>query len=160
MRDEIEKEFIRQEDDWEGDETGLLEVVKKVKPTVLIGTSTQAGAFTEEVVKEMAKGVDRPIIFPVRPAQVELPPQLTIVEQPHEIMRGAVSLQGKPSVGVLMIRPKDANEWTGGKALMATGSPFEPVHIPGKDKKYVIAECNNVSHALSTIILDKADDRL
>jgi malate dehydrogenase (oxaloacetate-decarboxylating) len=65
IRDEIEKDFIRQEDDWEGDETGLLEVVKKVKPTVLIGTSTQPGGFTEEVVKEMSKGVDRPIIFPV-----------------------------------------------------------------------------------------------
>lgn len=65
IRDEIEKKFIREEDDWEGEETGLLEVVKKVKPTVLIGTSTHAGAFSEEVIKEMSKHVDRPIIFPV-----------------------------------------------------------------------------------------------
>lgn len=66
IRDEIEKDFIRQEDGWDGDETGLLEVVHKAKPTVLIGTSTQAGAFNEEVVKEMANNVERPIIFPVR----------------------------------------------------------------------------------------------
>lgn len=65
IRGEIERTFVRQEDDWSGDETGLLEVVKKVKPTVLIGTSTQAGAFSEEVVKEMSTHVNRPIIFPV-----------------------------------------------------------------------------------------------
>jgi malate dehydrogenase (oxaloacetate-decarboxylating) len=43
-------------------------------------------------------------------------------------------------------RPKDANEWSDGKALMATGSPFPPVDTPGTDKKYIIAECNNVSN--------------
>lgn len=67
IRSEIEPSFIRREEDWGGDETGLLEVVKKVKPTVLIGTSTQAGAFSEEVIREMSKNVDRPIIFPVSP---------------------------------------------------------------------------------------------
>lgn len=67
IRDEIEEDFIRKEDEWkEGEgETGLLDVVKKVKPTVLIGTSTDAGAFSEEVVREMARGTKRPIIFPV-----------------------------------------------------------------------------------------------
>jgi len=65
-RSEIEEGFIRKEEDWGDDETGLLEVVKKVKPTVLIGTSTQANAFSEEVVKAMSAGVDRPIILPVR----------------------------------------------------------------------------------------------
>jgi malate dehydrogenase (oxaloacetate-decarboxylating) len=66
IRDEIEDVFIRQEDEWnEGGEVGLLDVVRKVKPTVLIGTSTQAGAFTEEVIKTMSEGVERPIIFPV-----------------------------------------------------------------------------------------------
>lgn len=65
IRDEIEQSFIRDDDDWADGEIGLLEVVKKVKPTVLIGTSTHAGAFTEEVVKEMSKHVDRPVIFPV-----------------------------------------------------------------------------------------------
>lgn len=50
IRSEIEDEFIRDEGDWGEGETGLKEVVKKIKPTILVGTSTQAGAFTEEVV--------------------------------------------------------------------------------------------------------------
>lgn len=50
IRDEIEECFIRSEDDWGEGETGLEEVVKKVKPTVLIGTSTHGKAFTEGVV--------------------------------------------------------------------------------------------------------------
>nr|XP_031860408.1 uncharacterized protein CI109_004018 [Kwoniella shandongensis]KAA5527480.1 hypothetical protein CI109_004018 [Kwoniella shandongensis] len=116
IRDEIEESFIRDEKDWKDgeEETGLLEVVKKVKPTVLIGTSTHAGAFTEEVIKEMSKNVDRPIIFPL-----SNPTKLCEVD------------------------PKDANDWSDGKALIATGSPFPPVDIPGSDKKYVVAECNN-----------------
>ncbi|RSH91897.1 NAD-dependent malic enzyme, mitochondrial [Saitozyma podzolica] len=114
IRDEIEQSFIRQEGEWGNNEAGLLEVIKKVKPTVLIGTSTHAKAFTEEVVREMAKHVDRPIIFPL-----SNPTRLCEVE------------------------PKDANQWTNGKALIATGSPFPPVDTPGTEKKYVIAECNN-----------------
>jgi malate dehydrogenase (oxaloacetate-decarboxylating) len=46
IRNEIDKEFIRSDDEWDEEETGLLEVVKRAKPTVLIGTSTHAGAFT------------------------------------------------------------------------------------------------------------------
>ena len=65
IRDEVEESFIRREDDLGDGEMRLLDVVKRVKPTMLIGTSTHAGAFTEEVVKEMSKHVDRPIIFPV-----------------------------------------------------------------------------------------------
>lgn len=53
IRNEIEGEFIRDESDWGEGENGLEEVVKKVKPTMLIGISTQAGAFTEEVVSEL-----------------------------------------------------------------------------------------------------------
>ncbi|KAL7284957.1 hypothetical protein ACG7TL_000046 [Trametes sanguinea] len=65
------QEFVRLDAEWEGvpandqGEIGLLDVVKKVKPTVLIGCSTKAGAFTEEVVREMAKGCERPIILPL-----------------------------------------------------------------------------------------------
>ena len=51
VRDEIETEFRRGEDDWGSEENGLEEVVKKVKPTVLIGTSTRGGAFTESIVR-------------------------------------------------------------------------------------------------------------
>ena len=84
---------------------GLLEVVKAVEPTVLIGTSTVAGAFTEEVIRTMAKKVDRPIIFPLsNPSRL------------HEV------------------HPHKANEWTNGKALIATGSPFPPAKNPdGKE---------------------------
>ncbi|WWD03664.1 hypothetical protein V865_001719 [Kwoniella europaea PYCC6329] len=116
IRDEIEDDFIRTEEEWGSGEreNGLLEVVKKVKPTVLIGTSTQAGAFTEEVVKEMSKHVDRPIIFPL--------------SNPTKKCEAD---------------PKDLNQWTDGKALMATGSPFDPVDVPGKKRKYIVAECNN-----------------
>ncbi|WWC72037.1 uncharacterized protein I206_105996 [Kwoniella pini CBS 10737] len=114
IRDEIETEFIRSEKDWGSDENDLLEVVKKVKPTVLIGTSTQAGAFTQEIVKEMSKHVDRPIIFPL----------------------------SNPT-SKCEADPKDIREWSNHKALIATGSPFPPVDIPGGDKKYTVAECNN-----------------
>jgi len=113
------EEFVRPDQEWEGaqeDQDGfvrLLEVVKRVKPTVLIGCSTHAGGFTEDAVREMAKHVDRPIIFPL--------------SNPSRLVE---------------VLPKDANDWTSGKALIATGSPFEPVKSPsGKD--YVIAECNN-----------------
>lgn len=50
IRDEIEPMFIRQEDEWQDGQGELEDVVKKVKPTVLIGTSTMKGAFTETIV--------------------------------------------------------------------------------------------------------------
>lgn len=95
--------FAKDDAEWEGKEHGdLLSVVKEVKPHVLIGTSTVPGSFTEEIVKEMAKHVDRPIIFPL-----SNPTRL------HEA------------------KPKDLIEWTDGKALVATGSPFPPVEYKG-----------------------------
>jgi len=52
--------------DWGADGTiGLLEVVEKVHPTIIVGTSTVGGAFSEQVVREMAKGIERPLIFPL-----------------------------------------------------------------------------------------------
>ncbi|KAJ7292975.1 hypothetical protein C8J57DRAFT_11999 [Mycena rebaudengoi] len=118
IRDDLQ-DFVRPNAEWESvgkndqGEIGLLEVVKKVRPTIMIGCSTHAGAFTEEVVKAMADGCDRPIIFPL--------------SNPSKLVE---------------VDPKDANEWTKGKALLATGSPFPPVKSPsGKD--YIIAECNN-----------------
>jgi len=113
------REFVRPNEEWEGVPTNdkgeitLLEVVKKTNPTVLIGCSTHAGAFTQEVVQEMAKGVDRPIILPL--------------SNPSRLVE---------------VDPAKANDWTNGKALLATGSPFPPAKMPnGKD--YIIAECNN-----------------
>jgi len=108
-----QKPFARSAKEWEGKNTkDLKAVIAEVKPHVLIGTSTRPGSFTKEAVQEMAKHVDRPIIFPL-----SNPTRL------HEA------------------RPSDLNEWTEGKALIATGSPFPPVEYNGK--KYEVAECNN-----------------
>ena len=82
---------------------GLLEVMRNAKPTVLIGVSGQAGAFTEPVIREMAKHVQRPVIFPLSnpTSRSEATPQHLI-------------------------------EWTDGHALIGTGSPFSPVSWNGK----------------------------
>jgi malate dehydrogenase (oxaloacetate-decarboxylating) len=100
--------------DWgpENDITDLLEVLRKVKPTILIGTSTVHHAFTKDVVKAMASYVDRPIIFP-------LSNPLNLVEA----------------------TPQDIINWTDGKALVATGSPFDDVIFRGKPLP--VAQCNN-----------------
>lgn len=115
---EGQKVFARSKEEWDGKSTDLQAVIKEVKPNVLIGTSTKPGAFTEDVVKEMASHVDRPIIMPL-----SNPTRL------HEAV------------------PADILKWTDGRALVATGSPFEPVKGPwGKDGKEVtikVAECNN-----------------
>ncbi|KAG1879565.1 hypothetical protein C8R48DRAFT_589629 [Suillus tomentosus] len=113
------QEFVRPDEEWSDvptnntGEVELLEVVRKVRPTVLIGCSTKGGAFTERVVRTMKEGCERPIIFPL--------------SNPSHLVE---------------VDPKDANDWTEGMALLATGSPFPPAKMPnGKD--YVIAECNN-----------------
>ncbi|MED1509701.1 MULTISPECIES: oxaloacetate-decarboxylating malate dehydrogenase [Bacillus] len=91
---------------------GLAEVVKHVKPTILIGTSTVAGAFKEEIIKEMASHIERPIILPM--------------SNPTPLAEA---------------KPADLIEWTEGRALVATGSPFEPVTYNGVT--YVIGQSNN-----------------
>lgn len=85
------------------EEISLLDVVRNVKPTALIGVSAQQGAFTEEVVRTMAKYTDRPVIFPL-------------------------SNPTSHSEAV----PQDLLTWTDGRALIGTGSPFEPVQYNGK----------------------------
>jgi malate dehydrogenase (oxaloacetate-decarboxylating) len=86
----------------EGQGLDLLSVVTHVKPHVLIGTSTKPKAFTQEIIREMAKHVERPIVLPL-----SNPTRL------HEA------------------EPKDIYEWTEGRALVATGSPFAPVEYRG-----------------------------
>ena len=115
---EAQKVFAKDASEWEDSDKSLLDVIKKVKPHVLVGTSTQPGAFTEEVVKAMAAGTDRPVILPL-----SNPTRL------HEAV------------------PQDILAWTDGRALVATGSPFAPVRGPwgadGAETEIEVAECNN-----------------
>jgi malate dehydrogenase (oxaloacetate-decarboxylating) len=84
-------------------EIDLLDVVRNVKPTVLIGVSGQPGAFSEEAIREMAKHADRPAIFPLS----------------NPTSRSEAT-------------PEQLLAWTNGRALIGTGSPFAPVQIDGK----------------------------
>ena len=99
---------------WQTDNSGfsLLDVVREAKPTVLIGVSGAPGLFSEDVIKEMHSHCERPIIFPL----------------------------SNPTSRVEAL-PADILTWTEGQALVATGSPFEPVTVHGKT--YPIAQCNN-----------------
>ncbi|MFE7854735.1 NAD-dependent malic enzyme [Streptomyces sp. NPDC057403] len=90
----------------------LEEVVRRVRPTVLIGTSGQGGAFTESVVREMAAHTERPIVLPM--------------SNPTRLAEAV---------------PSDLLDWTQGRALIATGSPFEPVTRDGVT--YEIGQANN-----------------
>lgn len=99
-----QKQFTRSRSEFtNADElTDLLSVVKAVHPTVMIGTSKQAGAFTEDVVKEMATHTDRPIIFPI--------------SNPTKLIEAM---------------PADLIKWTDGRVLTATGIPVDNVEYKG-----------------------------
>src|ERR1700744_5061205 len=84
-------------------EISLLDVMQHAKPSVLIGVSGQAGAFTEEVVREMARNTIRPIIF-------------------------AISNPTSRSEAT----PQNLLDWTEGRALIGTGNPFEPATVSGR----------------------------
>lgn len=91
----------------------LHEAVKKAGVTVLIGTSGQGGCFTREVVEAVAGNTDRPVIMP---------------------------LSNPTSMAEAL--PEDIYNWTNGKALVATGSPFDPVVYNGVT--HHVGQCNNV----------------
>ncbi len=91
----------------------LAETVEEVRPTILIGLSTAAGAFDEPLVRAMARHADHPVIFPLS--------NPTAKSEAH---------------------PNDLLEWTDGRAVIATGSPYSPVPFRGRDVP--IAQCNNV----------------
>ena len=94
------------------DSISLADVIRNAQPHVLVGVTGVAGLFTESIVKEMASHVERPIIFPLS----------------NPTSRAEAT-------------PEDLLKWTGGQALVATGSPFDPVQYGGKE--YTIAQCNN-----------------
>jgi malate dehydrogenase (oxaloacetate-decarboxylating) len=92
----------------------LATTVSQVRPTMLIGTSTTPGQFTEAIVKDMAAGAARPIIFPL--------------SNPTPLAEAT---------------PRDLLTWTGGNALVGTGSPFEDVRLEGMT--YRIGQANNAA---------------
>jgi len=92
---------------------GLERVVEGFKPTMLIGTTGQPGAFTQPIIRKMARAVERPAIFPF----------------------------SNPTSKSEAI-PADLLRWTEGRAIVATGSPFDPVRVG--DREVHISQGNNV----------------
>jgi malate dehydrogenase (oxaloacetate-decarboxylating) len=95
-----------------GDRLDLETVIQRVKPSILLGTSATPGSFTEGATREMARHVPTPVIMPL--------------SNPTSRMEAL---------------PADILAWTGGRALVATGSPCDPVSQPGGSR--VIGQANN-----------------
>ncbi len=108
-----EASLARQHGLTDPDKRQLADVMTHYKPTVLIGTSGQPGAFTEEIVRSMLENTERPIILPF--------------SNPTALTEAT---------------PEDVLRWTDGQALVATGSPFEPVELNGRVHR--IGQGNNV----------------
>lgn len=107
---------LRDLGDWDFDLNGkhtALEVVRNARPTAIIGATGQPGAFTKEIVQLMTQFAERPIFMPL--------------SNPTSKSEA---------------KPIDLLNWTGGKALIATGSPFDPVECNGRI--HVISQANNV----------------
>ena len=101
-----QKPFAKKRADFSNAEklTDLLEVVKTVKPTILVGTSTQPNTFTKEIVEAMCENTERPMIFPL--------------SNPTKLAEASA---------------KDLIEWSDGKAFVATGIPSDTVSYKGVD---------------------------
>lgn len=108
--------YARPSHEWLGRDTAvpvsLLSVIEKIKPTVLIGSSAVAGAFDQPVISAMTESVPRPMIFPL--------------SNPNSRVEAT---------------PQDIYNWSKGKAIVATGSPFGDVEY--EEKKIRISQCNN-----------------
>ena len=91
---------------------GLLALIEAVQPGVLIGTSTVAGAFNQQVIEALCRGCERPIVLPL--------------SNPTRLAE---------------VTPANLLAWSGGRALVATGSPFQPVVVNGRER--TIGQCNN-----------------
>lgn len=101
-----QKPFAKKRSDFEGkgDMTNLLEVIKTVKPTILVGTSTNPGAFTKEVIEAMCENTERPVIFPI--------------SNPTKKLEATA---------------QQVIEWSDGKAFVATGVPSGTISYKGVD---------------------------
>lgn len=95
------------------EQVALLDVVKHVKPTVLIGVAGRAGLFDEEIIRTMARHVERPAVL--------------AISNPNAMTEA---------------HPEDIFAWTEGRAVMATGSPFEDVSFQGR--KIPVSQGNNI----------------
>jgi malate dehydrogenase (oxaloacetate-decarboxylating) len=109
--------YARKEDEvksWRNgsNEISLFDVVRNAKPSVLIGVSGQPGVFTEKIVREMARHTVRPVLFPL--------------SNPTSCCEAT---------------PQDLVNWTEGRALIGTGSPFDPVNFGGR--QVPITQTNN-----------------
>ena len=91
---------------------GLQALVEAIQPAVLVGTSTVAGAFDQPLIEALCRGCERPIVLPL----------------------------SNPTA-LAEITPENLLRWSGGRALVATGSPFAPVWVDGRER--VIGQCNN-----------------
>jgi malate dehydrogenase (oxaloacetate-decarboxylating) len=95
-----------------GETATLLETVRHAKATVIIGVSTVSGLFTQEIIEQMQANTTKPVVLPL----------------------------SNPTSKVEAL-PEDILKWTNGNAIVATGSPFDPVELNGKT--YPISQCNN-----------------